>query len=158
MNKHPEPFRDTLPPDEVVLEPSGQFGNDLRNFRAAVHRAAEHQTSQPVPFGWLNAAKRRRNQAQRRMVLAWATAAACAALLFAGTLPLLHHAKPAAAPVARAQSATDDTALLEQVDTAVSESVPNSLAPLNDLDNWDTTTSTKTQTSLNKSEKKNVSQ
>ena len=158
MNKHPESFRDTLPPDEVLLEPSGQFGDDLRNFRAAVHRAAERQTSQPVPFGWLSGAKRRHRVAKQRIVLAWATAATCAALLFTGTLPLLRHSKPAAPPVARTQSGTEDTALLEQVDTAVSESVPSSLAPLDALDNLDTATSTNTQAPLNKSEKKHVSQ
>lgn len=154
MNKHSEQFRDALSPDEVLLEPSGQFGpefeHDLRNFRAVVHRAAERQTSQPVPFGWLNAAKRRRHATQRRLVLAWGLAA----LLFAGALPLLHHSRTAVpAPIAQ-----DDTALLEQVDTAISESVPSSLAPLDALDNWDTTTSTNTQAPLNKSEKKHVSQ
>jgi hypothetical protein len=53
---------------------------------------------------------------------------------------------------------TDDTALLEQVDTAVSESVPSSLAPLATLDDWSSTTSTNTERSLNTSEKKNVAQ
>lgn len=151
MNKHPNQFRDTLPPDEVLLEPSGQFGEDLRNFRAAVHQAAERQTSQSVPFGWLNAAKCRRRDTQRRLVLVWSLAA----LLFASALPLLHHSRTAV-PAPSAQG--DDTALLEQVDTAVSESVPSSLAPLDALDSWDAPASTKTQNSLNKPEKKHVSQ
>ena len=153
MNKHSSQFRDTLPPDEVLLEPSGQLGEDLRNFRSAVHRAAERQTSQPVAFGWLNAAKRRRHAAQRRMILAWGLAA----LLFAGALPLLHQSKTAG-PAGVRQSNVEDTALLEQVDTAVSESVPSSLAPLTELDDLNSTTSTKNETPLNKSEKKNVSQ
>ena len=157
MNNHPEQFRDMLPPDEVLLEPSGQFGDDLRNFRDAIHRAAEQHTSAPVPFGWLNAARNRRRRAQRRIMLAWATAAACAGLLFAGTLPFLHHSQTAA-PAAQVQPKTDDTALLEQVDTDVSESVPPSLAPLDALDSWDTTTSTNTHAPLNTPEKKNVSQ
>ena len=165
MNKHADQFRDTLPFDEVLLEPagqfgsSGQFGNDLRNFRDAVHRAAERQTSQPVGFGWLNAAKRRRRAAQSRLVLTWTFTAA---LLVAGALPLLRHSR-AIAPVTVRQSSVDDTALLEQVDTAVSESVPSSLAPLQalddgTLDNWDATRSAKTQPTLNKPEKKNVAQ
>jgi hypothetical protein len=55
------------------------------------------------------------------------------------------------------QSYADDTALLEQVDSAVSESVPSSLAPLATLDNWNSTTTTEeTKPSLNKPEKKNV--
>ena len=153
MNTHANQLRDTLPPDEVLLEPSGQLGEDLRNFRSAVHRAAERQTSQPVAFGWLNAAKRRRHAAQRRMILAWGLAA----LLFAGALPLLHQSKTAA-PAEVRQSNVEDTALLEQVDTAVSESVPSSLAPLTELDDLNSTTSTKNEIPLNKSEKKNVSQ
>ena len=153
MNKHANQFRDTLAPDEVLLEPSGQFGEDLRNFRAAVHRAAERQSSQTVPFGWLNAAKRRRRDGQRRLVLAWT----CAALLCAGALPLLHHSKTGV-PAGIGQPNADDTALLEQVDTEVSESIPSSLAPLDALDNWDAPASTNTQAPLNKSEKKNVSQ
>jgi type II secretory pathway component PulM len=157
MNKHADQFRDTLPPEEVMLEPSGQFGEDLRNFRATVHRAAEREMSQSVPFGWLNAAKHRRRRAQHRVMLAWATAAACAALLFAATLPLMNHPK-APVIVQVHQSTNEDTALLEEVDTAVSESVPSSLAPLDALDDWNTPTSTKTQNSLNKPEKKNVSQ
>ena len=165
MNKHPNPLRDVLPPDEVLLEPSGQFGpgdqfgNDLRNFRAAVHRAAERQTSQPVPFGWLNAARRRRQVAQRRLMLAWATVAASAALLFAATMPLLHHPTTVSTPVAVTQvRSTDDTALLEQIDTAVSESVPSSLAPLAELDDLNSTNSTNNERTPNKPEKKNVSQ
>ena len=157
MNTHPEQFRDVLPPDEVLIEPSGQFGDDLRNFRAAAHRAAERQASEPVPFGWLNAAKRRRRQAQRRLMFALVSATACVALLFTAALPTLHHSKPVTEAAVH-QSNADDTALLEQVDTAVSESVPSSLAPLDALDNLDTKTSTDTQTSLSKPEKKNVSQ
>ena len=162
MNNHPNQSRDVLPPDEVLLEPSGQFGEDLRNFRAAVYRAAERQTSQPVPFGWLNAAKRRRRKAQRHLMMTWATVTACAALLFAGTLPLLHHSKTGGAPSQMMshvmQPKTDDTALLEQVDTAVSESVPSSLAPLAEIDSWDATTPTNHETPLSKPEKKHVSQ
>src|ERR1700760_2517186 len=97
MNNHPKQSRDVLPPDEVLLEPSGQFGEDLRNFRVAVHRATERQTSQPVPFGWLNAAKRRRRKAQRHLMMTWAAVTACAALLLAGALPLLHHSKTGSA-------------------------------------------------------------
>jgi hypothetical protein len=155
MNKHPEQFREVLPPEEVLLEPSGQFGEDLRNFRSALDRAAERQMLQPVPLGWLNAAKHRRHNAQRRVVLAWTCAAA---LLCAGALPLLHHSRTIAAPSHVAQSSDEDTALLEQVDTAVSESVPSSLAPLDAFDNSDTATSTNNETPLNKPEKKHVSQ
>ena len=159
MTTHANQFRDTLPPDEVMLEPAGQFGTDLGNLRSAVHRAADRQTTEPVPFGWLNAAKRRRHAAQRLMVLAWT----CAALLCIGALPFLHHAKPAVPrlsdTVARqVVTETDDTALLEQVDTAVSESVPSSLAPLDALDNLNSPSPTSTEPTLHTPEKKNVAQ
>ena len=161
MNTHPNQSRDALPPDEVMLEPAGQFAADLRNLRSAVHRAADRQTAQPVPFGWLKAAKRRQRTSQHRVVLAWSLATACAALFCIGSLPLLRHAAPPAAEqkVIDVQPVViDDTALLEQVDTAVSESVPTSLAPLATLDDLSSTTSTNTESSLNAPEKKNVAQ
>ena len=165
MNTHPNQFRDTLPPDEVILEPSGQFAADLDNLRSAVHRAAERQTAQPVSFGWLNDAKRRHNSAQRRSLLAWSLVTTCAALLCIGAaLPFVHHGQPVVEQVvarnveSATASSTDDTALLEQVDTAVSESVPPSLAPLATLDDWSSTTSTNTEPTLNAPEKKNVAQ
>ena len=167
MNKHRNQLRDALPPDEVMLEPAGQFAADLRNLRSAVHRAADRQTAQPVSFGWLNAAKRRHNAAQRRSLLAWSLVTTCAAVLCIGAaLPFVHHAKPAVeTTVASVQPAVnetasipDDTALLEQVDSAVSESVPTSLAPLATLDDWSSTSSTNTESSLNTPEKKNVTQ
>lgn len=161
MNTHPNQSRDALPPDEVMLEPAGQFAADLRNLRSAVHHAADRQTAEPVQFGWLNAAKRRHRSAQRRVVLAWSLATVCAALLCIGALPFLHHPAPpvTAHQVVPVQPVViDDTALLEQVDTAVSESVPTSLAPLATLDDLSSTTSTNTESSLNAPEKKNVAQ
>lgn len=159
MTTHAKQFRDTLPPDEVMLEPAGQFGADLGNLRSAVHCAADRLTTEPVPFGWLNAAKRRHRAAQRLVALAWT----CAALLCIGALPFLHHAQPivprSSDSVARqVVTETDDTALLEQVDTAVSESVPPSLAPLDALDNLNSPSPTSNEPTLHTPEKKNVAQ
>src|SRR5271170_6232578 len=158
MNTPPNQIRDTLPPDETAFEPAGEFAADLRNFRSAVYCAAERNTEQPVPADWLAPAKLRRRAGQRRLVLAWS----CAALLCLSALPFLHHTKPVVVtpPVAKVQSEADDTALLEQVDTAVSESVPSSLAPLDSLDSWSSTDSNEItpEHSLNKPEKKNVAQ
>jgi hypothetical protein len=70
MNTHPNQFRDTLPPDEVLLEPAGQFATDLENLRSAVHCAAERRMP-PTTSDWLIPAKRRHRAAQRRLVLAW---------------------------------------------------------------------------------------
>ena len=157
MKTNPNEFRDTLPPDEVMLEPSGQFAADLENLRTAVHHAAERASAQPLSATWLIAARRRQRTSQRRLVLAWT----CAALLCVGVaVPFLRHSTPATAPpVAKVQTVViDDTALLEQVDSAISESVPSSLAPLATLDDLNSTTSTNTEPSLNKPEKKNVAQ
>jgi hypothetical protein len=149
MNTHTDQFRRTshTPPDEAMFEPTGEFAADLRNLRSAVYSAAENETAKPLPANWLMPAKLRRRAGQRRLILAWSSAA----LLCLGALPLLHNAKQAA-PV--------DTALLEQVDSAVSESVPSSLAPLATLDSWssDATNEIQTKTTLNEPEKKNVAQ
>jgi|SRR5271170_5889528 len=155
MNLRPDPSPDTS------FEPSGDFAAAISDFRTAVHHIAERETSKPVPASWLIPARRRHKSAQRRIVLAWSLVAACAALLCIGTLPLLHQTKPVVDPpvVAHQNNPSDDTALLEQVDNAVSESVPSSLAPLADLDSWNSATSTNeldSKSSLNQPEKKNV--
>lgn len=127
------------------LEPSGEFAASIRDFRSAVTYVAERETSRPLNASWLAPARKRRRNAQQRMALAWA---ACAALLCFATLPFFSHSRPSpahpAAPavVAVAAPASEsDTALLEQVDTDISESVPPSLAPLADLDSLDTASS-----------------
>ena len=124
------------------LEPSGEFAASIRDFRSAVTHVAERETSRPLNASWLAPARKRRRNAQQRMALAWT---ACAALLCFATLPFFSHSRPSpahpAAPTLAAAAATSvsanpesDTALLEQVDTDISESVPPSLAPLADLD------------------------
>ena len=158
---NPNEFRETLPPDEVLLEPSGQFAADLCNLRSAVHCAAERASSQPLPSAWMIAAKRRQRSAQRRVMMAWSLVGTCAVVLCLGTLSLLHRSAPVGEPKVARQvqtQPTDDTALLEQVDSAVSESVPSSLAPLATLDEWNSTTSTNAAPTLHTPEKKNVAQ
>jgi hypothetical protein len=123
------------------LEPTGEFAASIRDFRSAVTHVAERETSRPVSANWLAPARKRHRSAQA-MALAWG----CAALLCLATLPFSLHSHPAsihpAAPaVASAPAADSDTALLEQVDMDVSESVPPSLAPLADLDSLDTASS-----------------
>src|SRR5579862_699122 len=134
MNTQPNQFRDPLPPDEAMLEPAGQFAADLRSLRSAVHRAGERQTAQPVACDWLIPAKRRHRAVQRRLMLTWGLVTTCAVLLCIGALPFLRHT-PAVLETPHAVAQTqageiDDTALLEQVDTAISAPVPSSLAPL----------------------------
>lgn len=150
--------------DNTNIEPSGDFAKSIRDFRSAVTHVAERETASPVAAGWLAPARKRRRSTQQRMALGWA----CAGLLCFATLPFpihSHHQAPVN-PVATAvtePSAESDTALLEQVDTDVSESVPSPLAPLADLDNWDTATANPSSnsdngTTLRRTESTNVAQ
>jgi hypothetical protein len=129
------------------IEPSGEFASSIRDFRSAVTHVANRLTALPVSANFLAPARKRRRLAQTNMVLGWACAALlCFATLPFATLPFANHSHPAAVlhpavttVVAPARSADSDTALLEQVDSDVSESVPSSLAPLSELDNWNST-------------------
>jgi hypothetical protein len=124
------------------IEPSGDFAASIRNFRSVVTHVAERETARPVAADWLVPARKRRRSHQQRVVLGWA----CAAILCFATLPWLSHSHPAAihpvasvaATLSAAPPAESDSALLEQVDADVSESVPTPLAPLEDLDSPDT--------------------
>lgn len=132
---------------ENNLEPTGEFAASVRDFRSAVMHVANRETAGPVTANWLAPARKRRRSIQQRTALAWA----CAALLCFATLPVATHShhvavNPIASAVAAAPSTDSDSALLEQVDTNISESVPSSLAPL-DFDSSDTTSTTTTSDS-----------
>lgn len=123
--------------NETDIEPSGEFAASIRDFRSAVTHVADRETAGTVGAGWLAPARKRRRSAQQRMVLGWAAAA----LLCLATLPLATHSHHAVVAPPAVQTATtiapaaeSDSALLEQVDTDLSESVPSSLTPLTDLD------------------------
>jgi len=150
-----------------TLEPSGEFAESISDFRSAVAHVAGRETAQPVSADWLAPARLRHRKAQLKVGLGIAAGWACAVALCVATLPLFTHPRPAAvAHVVTASPAAaapeSDSALLEQVDTNISESVPSSLEPLNELESW-SSTSTNTSgdspngTSLNQTEKTNVS-
>lgn len=131
------------------LEPSGEFAASIHDFRSAVTHVAEREISRPLTPSWLAPARKRRRNAQQRTALAWA---ACAAALCLATLPFAGHSHPspihppapaaaAAGTPAVAPNPESDTALLDQVDTDISASVPPSLAPLADLDSLNTASS-----------------
>jgi hypothetical protein len=149
---------------ENDLEPRGETAASIELFRDAMHSIAERATERPVPTDWLLPARRRHRTAQRRMVLAWT----CAAALCFAAVPLSLHtsrpvdpahalsAKVVVAQPAPAQPPESESALLEQVDNAIAEPVPSSLAPLTELDSWNSTTSS-TDSSIH-TEKTNVTQ
>jgi hypothetical protein len=143
------------------LEPSGELATAIHNFRSAVEHVAARETARPVPAGWLVPAEKRHRRAQQTMVLAWV----CAVLLCLAMLPLsMNSHQPADHPVAgpaAIQAPESDSALLEQVDTNVSQSVPSPLAPLAELENWDASTNTSSDasgngTALTQTERTNV--
>ena len=132
-------------------EPSGEFAAAIRDFRAAVTHVAERETARPMAADWLAPAMKRRRSHQHRMVLAWACAAAlCFATVPFAIMPLTTHSgsapvrvalqAPASAPVAQHSEA--ERGLLQQVDEQVSESVPSSLAPLEEMENMNTASAT----------------
>jgi hypothetical protein len=145
------------------IEAAGEFASGLEEeiklFRSAMHHIAEREMDRTAESNWLVPARQRQRIAQRRMALAWT----CAAALCLAVLPISmqkaaiqqpHTTANVAAPAGQANAA--DTALLDQVDTAIAEPVPSSLAPLTEMDNWNTDTST--GTSLQSTERKNVTQ
>jgi hypothetical protein len=143
-----------------TLEPSGSLGASIRDFRSAVTHVAERETAQPAAANWLAPAQKRHRATQQRMALGWA----CAVLLVFATLPLsLHPRHAVVTPVAKVivtPAPVEDTALLDQVDTNLSESVPSSLAPLAELDSWNSASAKTSGDSSNgtstKTEKTNV--
>ena len=150
-----------------ALEPSGKFAESISDFRSAVTHVAGRETAQPVSADWLAPARHRHRKAQLKVGVGIAMGWACAAVLCFATLPLFTHPHHTAAAhvvtVSPAAANTEsDSALLEQVDTNISESVPSSLEPLNELESW-SSTSTNTSgdspngTPLNQTEKTNVS-
>jgi hypothetical protein len=146
------------------IESAGEFTpgfeEEIKLFRSAMNHIAEREMAgRQVAPNWLVPARKRQRSAQRRVALAWTCAAAlCLAVLPISMQKATTH-QPQAAPnvaVTASPSSASDTALLDQVDTAIATPVPTSLAPLTEMDNWNTDTST--GTSLQSTEKKNVTE
>lgn len=134
------------------LEPTGEFGRGIGDFRSVLtHLSAKHSEERGATVSWLAPARRRQRRHHQHLVLGWA----CAAVLCAATtLPLMLHshgavARPAVQTTATAiSSEAPQTGLLEQVDEDVSESVPSSLAPLTEIDNWNSASASSDDSSL----------
>jgi len=119
----------------------------LTTFRSALVEWSKAQTARPLPLQ----TPITRNEGHWGLSL-WLPVAsfALAVLLFAGYAKLpanLHGKSSGQPPVATASTTTDsDEALLNQVDTEVSEAVPDAMAPLTDLVAWDSSEGSTTQT------------
>ena len=111
----------------------------LAAYRASVHGwSGAHQARArrwATPSRW---------QMARRTTLQWATAAAVALAVVA---PVYTHRVMEERNAQRAQA---DQALLEQVDREVSQTVPDTMEPLTDLVQWDTTDAAPTGSSAEK--------
>ena len=130
------------------------LANSISQFRAAVRHIAE-----PTSVAWqLDKARQRRRSAQRRTMLQWAVATVAATVLCVTMLvpAVASYRNHAAQLQAQRQEQLlkqreADTALLDQVTSELSVTVPDSMQPLEELDS----DYTNNQTSIGKTEKTN---
>jgi hypothetical protein len=159
--------------DSSILD-SSILASTITDLRSLLQYLASRQAAPSAIAAWLDPARRRARSRQRRRVAAFAfTVLAAVALLplslqhrgpqlqnQAGIQSSAHTATPsgiqsAASQPAVVSPASSDNALLDQVDTEVSESVPSALAPLAELQNI---SSSSTQSDLNQMESTNAPQ
>ena len=138
------------------------LANSISQFRAAVRHIAEQQ-AEPASVAWqLDQARQRRRSAQRRTMLQWAVATVaatvlCVTMLVPAVGSYRHHAaqlqaqRQAQRQEQLLKQREADTALLDQVTSELSVTVPDSMQPLAELDS----DYTNNQTSIGKTEKTN---
>ena len=105
-----------------------RFGETLAGFRDSAHRWSEQQLDAELPR--VPKIEESRPRASFRNFY-WASAAVTT-FAVAGFWAVLHHGEQGAA-----DPAATDVELLQQVDQAVSRSVPPSLKPLGELVSWE---------------------
>lgn len=114
------------------------LANSIGHFRAAVHHLAERQAQALPVAAQLEKAAQRRQSAQRRVTLEWAAAMAlCVGALVPAAGYYRNHTAQMEAQRKQEmmlKQRAADTALLEQVSSELSETVPDSLQPLADMD------------------------
>ena len=112
------------------------LANSISQFRLAVHHVAARSADSAMDWRFEQARARRRS-AQRRVMLEWAVAMA---LCVAALVPAVGFYREHAAAVRAEQQAQllkqheADAALLDQVSSALSATVPDSLQPLAEMD------------------------
>jgi hypothetical protein len=139
---------------DATREEVREMAETLSLYRSAMHHIAEREAARPFA-----SERRPARTARLGLFLAPALAAAVAAAVLT---PLYSHFhRPASVPVPVVETAQkdagntlatiDDTALMNKIDSEVSEDVPDALQPLADLSDQTTSTSAVT-------EKKDVTQ
>ena len=112
------------------------LANSLSQFRSVVHHIAARSAESAMDWGFEQARARRRS-AQRRVMLEWAVAMA---LCVAALVPAMGFYREHAAQVRAEQQAQllkqreADAALLDQVSSELSATVPDSMQPLAEMD------------------------
>src|SRR5277367_882905 len=112
------------------------LANSISQFRSAVHHVATRSAESAMDWGFEQARARRRS-AQRRVMLEWAVAMA---LCVAALVPAVGFYREHAAQVRVEQQAQllkqheADAALLDQVSSELSATVPDSMQPLAEMD------------------------
>jgi hypothetical protein len=119
----------------------------LTVFRGALVEWSETQAARPLHLQ-TSIARNEGHSGSRLWLPAVGFALAVLLLVGYAKVPaLLHGNSSGQPPVATASTTTDsDETLLNQVDTEVSEAVPDAMAPLTDLVAWDSSEASSTQT------------
>jgi hypothetical protein len=125
-----------------------ELAEALSLYRSAMRHVAEKQAERSFV-----AAERRATGLRMRLVLVPALGAALAAAVIGPAYMHLHHPTTIAkAPeraadrtITTAQASVDDTDLMNQIDSEVSEDVPDALQPLADMSDQAATTTTVTE-------------
>jgi hypothetical protein len=142
------------PEPDASREEVRTIAEALSLYRSAMHHIADREAARPFA-----AEHPRRRTLRLRLLLAPALAAAVAAAVLVPVYSHLHRHHPPASVTAAIASGTapvpapanvDDTVLMNQINSELSEDVPDALQPLADLSDLTTTNSA--------SEKKNVTQ
>lgn len=124
-----------------------ELAEQISLYRSAMRHVAEKQAERP----FVRTAQKT-SGFRMRLVLVPALGAAMAAAVIAPTLVHMHHpaiasvtVTPIAPPVnaATQPASVDDTDLMNQIDSEVSEDVPDALQPLEDMSDQATATATK---------------
>lgn len=152
------------PETDAPREEMRALAEALSLYRSAMHHVAERETAlHPTVQGL--AQPRPKRTLGLRLLLAPALAAAVAAGVLLPLYAHFHHPHPPTVAVAteaepgstEARVNIDDSVLMNQIDSDLSEDVPDALRPLADL-SYQATTTQATTTTSSVPEKKNVTQ
>jgi hypothetical protein len=145
---------------ETNTNPEKDSGREMREmaeamslYRSAMHHIAQKHAAAPfaAPERLAAEAKKRARAHRTRLVLVPALGAALAAAVIGPAVGHLHHEKATIARVVvepapvTTVAAVDDTELMNQIDSDLTQDVPDALAPLADLSSQSGSTNQRTE-------------